>query len=314
MTDARDRPIVVGTRGSALALWQAEYIVSRLRSFHPQREFIIKPIHTGGDRNQRAALAAIGTRGIFVKEIENALLAGEIDLAIHSLKDLPSKVGDGLALAAVSPREDPRDVLVTRHRCSLQGLPANARVGTSSPRRAAQLRALRPDLVIENVRGNVDTRVRKALSAELDGVVLAAAGLHRLGLAGEISEYIDLSVMVPAPGQGIIAIEARADNQETMALAATTDDANSHAAALAERAFVRALGGGCFTPLGAYAVVRNGVLHLVGLLANPSGTTVLRLEIEGDASTPEPIGLALASRLKAAGGDRILAQIGQEVE
>ena len=309
MTDSSIRPIVVGTRGSALALWQAEYVVRRLRARHPDRRFEIKPIRTRGDVVREAALADIGARGVFVKEIQSALLSGEVDLGVHSLKDLPSEPAPGVALAAVSPREDPRDVLVSHHGCTLAELPGGARLGTSSPRRSAQLRAFRPDLVVESIRGNVDTRVRKARGPELDGVVLAAAGLRRLGLADQISEYIAPSVLLPAPGQGIIGVEARADDAECLALAASIDDAATHLAARAERAFVRALGGGCTTPLAAYAQMRADTIHIQGALASPDGRCLLREELVATAADPELAGIELARRLLADGGDVILAEI-----
>jgi len=304
------RPVVIGTRGSALALWQAEHVAGYLRARYQDRQCVIKPIRTRGDVTREVALAEIGARGIFVKEIEAALLAGEVDLGVHSLKDLPSTVPVGLTLAAVSPREDPLDALITRHRCGLSELPPGARLGTSSPRRGAQLLARRPDCVIEGIRGNIDTRVRKALDGSYDGIVLAVAGLRRLGLEDHISEYIPLSVMLPAPGQGVIAVEARADDAEMLALTAGIDDIPTHLAARAERAFVRALGGGCTTPLGAYAAVHEDTIRLQGVVASPDGAVLLREKSLGSAADPEAVGAALARRLWEAGGKQMLEAIG----
>ncbi len=309
MSNLKERPIVVGTRGSALARWQAEYVIQRLRAHHPDRRFVLKPLQTRGDVDRKSSLAEIGTRGIFVKEIQNALLSGEIDLGIHSLKDLPSETHPQLALAAAGPREDPRDALVSHTGLSLAELQPGARVGTGSPRRAAQLRAYRRDLAVENVRGNVDTRVRKALEGGFDGVVLAAAGLHRLGLESHIAEYLSLSIMLPAPCQGIVAVEARAGDGEMLAMAAAADDPSAHLAARAERAFVRALGGGCTTPLGAHAILEGGILRMEGLLATPDGTRLLREKVEGDAAFPERAGEDLAGRILAAGGRELLEEI-----
>ncbi len=304
-----NRPIVIGTRGSALAIWQAEHVVQRLRTAHPDREFVLQRIQTRGDVDLKSPLAEIGSTGVFVKEIESALLSGQIDVGVHSLKDLPSELDPRLELAATGPREDPRDALVSRDGLPLAQLPAGARIGTSSPRRAAQLKALRPDLAVADVRGNVDTRVRKALEGNLDAVVLAAAGLRRLGLEGRVTEYLSPSIMLPAPCQGIMGVEARAGDDDVLALAAAFDDPASRAASRAERAFVRALGGGCTTPLGAQAVIDGSTLRIDGLLATPDGGKMLRETVEGDARFPEKAGEELAGRLLAAGGREILAQI-----
>lgn len=303
MSDSGKRTVVVGTRDSALAMWQAKHIANLLQVRFPARQFAIKTVQTRGDVVQSLALSEIGTRGVFVKEIQDQLLAGEIDLGVHSLKDLPSEDLPGTVLAAVSAREDPRDALITRHRCRLADLPLGARIGTSSPRRAAQLRALRPDLAIDTIRGNVDTRVRKALNQEsFDGVVLAAAGLRRLGLEDAISEYLAVDTVIPAPGQGIVGVEARAGDEEVLAMAAAIDDPSARLAAEAERAFVRAIGGGCYTPLGVHAVIRAGVAHLMGVLASPTGDKVVRDQMAGDPRDAAALGGALAARLLAAGG------------
>jgi len=308
------RSLVIGTRGSALALWQAQLVAQRLSSRYPDRRYPLQIIRTHGDITAQVALAEIGTRGIFVKEIEAALLAGEIDLGVHSLKDLPSTLPFGLTLAAVSERDDPRDALITRHCCPLDRLPLGARIGTSSPRRAAQLLAARPDLAVESIRGNVDTRVRKAQEGAYDGIVLAAAGLRRLGLEGNISQYLPLTSMLPAPGQGVIAIEARADDQEALDLVQGIDDIPTHLAARAEWAFVRAVGGGCSTPLGAYATVQGDTIIMQGLIASPDGKHLVRDTWSGTVSDPEALGRELATRLWAAGGKLILEALNERLD
>lgn len=310
MIDATGKPIVViGTRGSALALWQSEYVMRRLQALHSDHSFVLKRITTGGDLDQKSALAEIGTRGVFVKEIQSALLSGEIDLGIHSLKDLPSELDPRLVLAAFGPREDPRDALVSREMVPLSELPPGARVATGSPRRAVQLKLARPDLVIEDIRGNVDTRVRKVLRGDFDAVVLAAAGLRRLGLESHIAEYLPLSTMLPAPGQGIIAVEARAEEIAVLRIAAAVDDPDAHLAARAERAFVRALGGGCTIPLAAHATAEGGTLRIEGLLASPDGAILVRDRVDGDIAFPEFAGEQLADRIVASSGPELLDQL-----
>jgi hydroxymethylbilane synthase len=314
------RSIVVGTRGSALALWQARRVVDLLQARHPDRSFTLSIVRTRGDAVREVPLAELGARGVFVKEIESLILSGEVDVGVHSLKDLPSELSPGLALAMVTAREDPRDALVSRCNRSLAELPAGARLGTGSPRRAAQLLALRPDLVVEGIRGNVDTRVRKVLEkvletelegegSSLDGVILALAGLRRLGLEDKVAERIPLAAMVPAPGQGIIGVEARSDDEEVLRLTAAIDDVPSHRAARAERAYVRVLGGLCTTPLGAYAVARDDVVEIQGVLASPDGRRVLRAEATGDAADSEAVGAALARKILAMGGAELLAEL-----
>lgn len=303
--------IVIGTRSSALAMWQAEHTKAALEAAFPAKRFILKHVQTRGDLDHRSSLAEIGTRGVFVKEIENALLSGEIDLGVHSLKDLPSDLHPGLTLEAMSAREDPRDVLVSKGKLPLADLPKGGRIGTSSPRRAAQVSLLRPDLRTENIRGNVDTRVRKVMDGDYDATILAAAGLHRLGLVAQIAEYLPLSSMLPAPGQGIVAVETRADDEEIQQVVRAIDDSVAHLAARAERAFVRALGGGCTTPLGAYATIGGGTLEMRGMLATPDGRVLLREAVTGSATAPEHAGELLAERLLAAGGVEILKEIAE---
>lgn len=300
------RALVVGTRASALARIQAEQVLERLRSLCPERSFQVQYIHTSGDHDQQTPLTKIGGQGVFVKEIENALLAGAVDLAVHSLKDMPVVQPDGLVVAAVLPRGEPRDALVSRLGVGLARLPAGAVVGTGSLRRQAQLRAFRPDLRIVGLRGNVDTRLRKARSEEYDAVILAAAGLIRLGRADEITEILSPEIMLPAVGQGVIAVEARADDAETLAVTRALDDPTARAATIAERTFLRELGGGCHVPIAAYAEVLGSNLWLRGLVADAEGRRVARGEQRGPAARPEAIGRALALQLLAQGAATLL--------
>lgn len=291
--------IILGTRGSALARWQTDWVAGQLRTRMPGIEIVIETITTQGDRELDAPLAQIGDKGLFTREIENALGERRIDAAVHSLKDLPTELPDGLILAAICERADARDALVSRLGVGIDALPRGARIGTSSRRRAAQLRAHRPDLSIVNIRGNVDTRLRKATTDEYDAIVLAVAGLKRLGLADHITEYLSLDVMLPAPGQGALAVETRADDADTRALVTLLDHAPTRAATNAERAFLRALGGGCRTPIAAYGEVNGDALHLRGLIANEDGTRVARGEARGDVTETEMLGNDLANKLQS---------------
>ncbi len=282
--------------------------MGRLKALDPKLELEWRGLSTTGDRYKETPFAALGERGIFVKELQRALLAGEVDVAVHSLKDLPSTLPAGLVLAAVPEREDPRDVLVSRRGLRLRDLPAGARLGTSSARRAAFLKALRPDFDVIPLRGNVDTRLRKALTEDYDGIILAAAGLGRLGLAGQVTEYIPPAIMPPAPGQGALAVEARADAAAVLDLLRRIDDPAARAATAAERAFMRVLGGGCTAAVGAYGRIADGRLSLLGAVAAPDGRRVFRDEVSGDLSAAEELGEDLAHRLLAAGAEQVLAE------
>jgi len=295
--------LVIGSRGSQLALWQAKWIAARLADLgHQTRIEIIK---TTGDKITDVPLAKVGTKGLFTKEIEEALLDGRIDLAIHSLKDLPTEVPAGLALAAVPEREDPRDAMVGAR---LMDLPAGAKVGTSSLRRAAQLRVTRPDLVIESVRGNLDTRVRKLDEGQYRAIVLAAAGLTRLGWAHRIAEILSPDVMCPAVGQGALAVETREDG-EARAICAVLDHAATRTAVTAERAVLAALGGGCQVPIGAHAVVAGDVLRLAGVVIAPDGSRTVRKNGQGAVTDAEEIGKRVGQALLADGAREILEQV-----
>jgi len=295
--------LVIGSRGSQLALWQAKWIAARLADFgHETRIEIIK---TTGDKITDVPLAKVGTKGLFTKEIEEALLDERIDLAIHSLKDLPTEVPAGLTLAAVPEREDPRDAMVG---ACLSELPAGAKVGTSSLRRAAQLRVVRPDLVIESVRGNLDTRVRKLDEGQYRAIVLATAGLTRLGWAHRIAEILTPDVMCPAVGQGALAVETRTEGA-ARDICAALDHAVTRAAVTAERAVLAALGGGCQVPIGAYAVVEGEALRLVGVVIAPDGSRAVRKSGQCAVADAEDIGKRVGQALLDSGAHEILEQV-----
>ncbi len=301
----------IGSRGSKLALWQAEWVQARLRALRPEADVRVEIYKTSGDVILDVPLAVIGGKGVFTKELEEALLDGRIDIAVHSLKDLPTTLPAGLAISAITEREDPRDALVLRAHAqvegaSIEGLPRGAVVGTSSLRRQAQLKHLRPDLEIRDLRGNVDTRLRKLDEGQYDAVILASAGLRRLGFAARISAAIPADVMLPAVGQGALGIETRTDDAETNALIALLDDAATRAACAAERAFLRALGGGCQVPIAAHATVSDARIGLVGLVAALDGTRLIRDALEGDANRAEEAGERLAATLRAQGADQLL--------
>jgi hydroxymethylbilane synthase len=292
--------LVIASRGSRLALWQARWVEDRLRALgHDCRVEVIK---TTGDKITSVPLSKVGTKGLFTKEIEEALLAGTADLAVHSLKDLPTELPAGLALAAVPEREDPRDAIAGSR---LNDLPAGARVGTSSLRRAAQLRKLRPDLNIESIRGNIDTRLRKMDEGRYAAIVLAAAGLKRLGWGDRIAEIFSPEVMCSAVGQGALAIETRAGGSPRDAVAAL-DHPPTHVAVNAERAVLAALGGGCLVPIGAYATVEGEHLQLTAVVASPDGSEVVRAESSGASSDAERLGRELGATLLERGARRIL--------
>ena len=303
--------LVIGSRGSKLALTQARFVESELNRLSPSFETRIEIITTSGDV-KREPLSVIGGKGVFTKELEDALLAGRIDLAVHSLKDLPTIIPDGLSIAAICKREDPRDALVlgpTLQRsgnASIAGLPQKAIVGTSSPRRLAQLKYLRNDLIFEDLRGNVDTRLRKLDEGQYDALVLACAGLQRLGLASRISAALSSVEMLPSPGQGALAIETRADDAETIAVAGNADHKFTRLACTAERSFLRSLGGGCQLPIAAYAAVRDKKIRLDGLVADVQGKQIVRDRISGSFAEAEQLGVVLAERLLANGARELL--------
>jgi len=300
--------IRIGTRGSALALWQAEWVTARLQHFWPSLAIELVIIKTSGDTIQDVSLSTIGGKGLFVKEIEEALLAGAIDLAVHSMKDVPGELPAGLVISAVPEREDPRDVLITKHGETLAELPAGTRVGTSSLRRQALLLALNPGLRVEMLRGNVDTRLRKQRDGVVDATVLAAAGLKRLGITLEHSCILDEQQFLPAIGQGALGIETRAE-EEIVSLVQPLHHQATATAVNAERAFLQRMGGSCRTPLAAKGTMKGEALHLQALVASPDGQRVIRGELSGTVSEAEQIGVALAEQLLRRGGKEILTEL-----
>jgi hydroxymethylbilane synthase len=295
--------LAIASRGSQLALWQARWVEAQLAGMGT--ECRIEIIKTTGDKITDAPLAKVGTKGLFTKEIEEALLDGRADLAVHSLKDVPTELPEGLVLAAVPEREDPRDALVGS---TLSALPSGAKVGTSSLRRAAQLRKLRPDLAVESVRGNLDTRLRKLDQGQYHAILLAAAGLKRLGWGDRIAELLPVDIMCPAVGQGALAIETRSSGAGFDACR-DLDHAATHAAVKAERGVLRALGGGCQVPIGAYAKVDGGRLRIMAIVASPDGADFVRGESQGPAGEAERIGRELGEDLLERGARRILEAV-----
>jgi hydroxymethylbilane synthase len=296
------KTLTIGSRGSQLALWQAHHVASRLNQLGATTR--IEVIKTTGDHLQTASLVEAGGKGLFTKEIEEALLAGTIDLAVHSLKDLPTEMPPGLVIAAIPEREDPCDAMVGLR---LSELREGARVGTSSGRRAAQLRALRPDLDLTPVRGNVDTRMRKLKQGQYDAIVLAAAGLLRLGLQQEIAEILSPEQLCPAPGQGALAIQTRAGDAAQV-ICAELNDVSTQQAVTCERAALAALGGGCQLPIGAFARLADDSIELMAIVISPDGRFALKVQMSGARAHPEDLGGRAADDLLRRGADRILAQ------
>jgi len=302
--------LVIGSRGSKLALTQAEIIKTELQAVDTSLNIRIEIIKTSGDIKTEP-LAAIGGKGVFTKELEEALLRRTIDVAVHSLKDLPTIVPDGLSIAAICKREDPRDALVLgrklRRVASIKALPEGTVIGTSSPRRLAQLKHLRSDLIIKELRGNIDTRLRTLDEQNYDALVLACAGLRRLGLEKRINVAIPVGDMLPAVGQGALGLEIRSDDAETSAIVTQLDHKFTRLACAAERSFLRALGGGCQLPIAGHAVVRNKEIRLDGLVAEPSGGSVVRGRLIGNFDEAEALGKQLAEQLWNAGAKDLLA-------
>ena len=302
--------LVIGTRGSQLALWQTNWVKSELERCHPGILVEVKIITTTGDRVQNISLPKLGEqgKGLFTKELEDAILDNRVDLAVHSLKDLPTDFTAGLHIGAICEREDVRDALVARPGIgSFEQLPRGARIGTSSLRRHSQILAARPDLVIEPVRGNVDTRLRKLDEGQYDAIILAAAGLRRLGRADRITQYLDETLVLSAVGQGAIAIEAREEDATTNRLISPLNHEPTRLACQAERAFLKGLGGGCLVPIAALAKLDGRNLTLVGLVARPDGSEIVRATASGPMDSAAAIGLRLAGELLERGADRLLA-------
>lgn len=298
------RTITLGSRPSQLARWQTEHVLDLLQKSWPGLDCRMVTLVTQGDRTLNRPLPEIGGKGVFTAELETALHSGEIDLAVHSLKDLPVESAPGLCIGAVSQRADARDVLISANRRALVTLPLGARVGTSSLRREAQIKAMRPDLTILPLRGNVDTRIRKALQGDYEAIILAAAGVERLGLTEHVTEYLSFDVLLPAPGQGALAIQCRADDVELIALLAPIHHAGTARAVAAERAFLAGLGGGCSAPVAAYAQANATEIALQGLVASTDGQQVIR--VSGNGETPEAVGHSLAQQAIALGAGALL--------
>lgn len=300
--------LIIATRGSRLALWQAEHARARLMAAHPGLAVELKIIKTRGDIILDVPLAKVGGKGLFVKEIEEALLSGAADVAVHSMKDVPMTLPEGLVLGAVPERENPADLFLSARHADLDALPAGATVGTSSLRRQAQTLALRPDLRVVSLRGNVDTRLRKLLDGEVDAILMAAAGMKRLGLTAPYQTELPPAVFLPAVGQGTLGLECRADNTRVLSLLACLEHRPSRIRAEAERALSAGLDGGCQAPIAGYARwLDDASFHLEGMVAALDGSVVIRRSVTGQAADPRQAGLDLAAALRAAGADRLLA-------
>jgi hydroxymethylbilane synthase len=303
--------LIIGTRSSKLALWQAEFVAATLRSRYPELTVELKHIVTKGDKILHVPLAKIGGKGLFTKELENEMLQGHIDLAVHSLKDVPAELPQGLTLAAIMQRATPFDALVCPRYGTLDNLPSGARVGTSSLRRTAQLLHYRPDLTILSLRGNVDTRLRKLDDGEYEAIILAAAGLERLGLSERITQLLPPSLCLPAVGQGALALESRADDTETLQLTAPLNDTATAVAVQTERAFLSRIEGGCQIPVGVYGTLTaDHQLSLEAVIASPDGRQIHRRQVRGSADSGPALGTTLADELLQAGGQAILQELG----
>jgi hydroxymethylbilane synthase len=301
--------IKIGTRASKLALWQANWVQSALNEKFPDQEIELVTIKTKGDKILDVPLAKVGGKGLFVKEIEQALLGGRIDLAVHSMKDMPAEIPDGLCIGAVPQREDPADVLVARDGLAFSKLKRGALIGTSSLRRAAQLQHARPDISIVPLRGNLDTRLKKLQTENLDAVVLAAAGIKRLELTHRITEYLQADIMLPAVGQGALCIEMRQDDPVIGPMLAALDHPDSRAVVLGERAFLKRLGGSCQVPIAGHGEIVTATFALTGLVADVDGSRLIKAALSGPADDTEAIGVQLAEQLIARGADKILEEL-----
>ena len=299
----------LGTRGSQLALWQSRWVQSTITKRWPDTAVELAIIKTQGDKILDVPLAKVGGKGLFVKEIEEALLDGRIDLAVHSMKDMPAEIPEGLVIGGVPQRENPLDALISNHHTLLETLPSNARIGTSSLRRAAQLLHLRPDFTIVPLRGNLDTRLKKLDGEGLDAIVLAAAGLLRLGWAERISTYLQTNQMLPAVGQGALCIETRENDPKTLPIMKALNHEETHTAVIAERAFLKRLEGGCQVPIAGHATLKSGQIVMEGLVAELDGRRVIRTRGEGPASTAAEIGTRLAEDLLSQGANEILERL-----
>ncbi len=296
----------IGTRGSRLALTQANWVADWLKKKHPRMAVEIVPIRTTGDRMQSVSLSAIGGKGVFVKEIEEALLRGEVDIAVHSMKDMPSEIPEDLVIGAVPEREDPRDVFISGDGRKLDEMRPGARIGTGSLRRGLQIRGLVPSVEVVPIRGNLDTRIRKIEREKLDGIVVAAAGLRRMGWESRATQFISVTQMIPAVGQGALAVEVRRADDATGEIISFMNDPATSLAVTAERAFLAMLGGGCQVPVAGHATITGGVLHMDALVGSIDGALVLRDEVEGPVGENIELGKSLGRRILSRGGREIL--------
>ena len=303
------KTIKIGTRGSKLALWQANWVKSALNAGNSSIAVELVPIKTRGDKILDVPLAKVGGKGLFVKEIEDALLNGRIDLAVHSMKDMPSEIPDGLCVGAIPEREIPQDVLISKKGLLLHDLMPGARIGTSSLRRSAQLLHARPDLVILPLRGNIDTRLKKLETENLDAIILAAAGVKRLGLENRITEYMDENVMLPAVGQGALCIEIRQNDPEIEPIITSLNHQETWTVVMGERAFLNRLEGGCQVPIAAHGKIEKNTFTLCGLVASVDGTTVIKETLSGPEDSSESIGVKLADRLLSMGAKTIMENL-----
>lgn len=304
--------LIIGTRGSQLALWQSNWVKSEIERRFPGTTVSLEIIKTKGDKIIDVPLAKVGGKGLFVKEIEDALLEKRVDLAVHSMKDMPAEIPDGLCIGAIPERENPLDVLISKNNLKLQELPERARIGTSSLRRMSQISAIRPDLEIVSLRGNLDTRIKKLESGEFDAIILAAAGVRRLGLSEKITQYLDPDLMLPASGQGALCIETRTDDPKTSDIVKALNHDTTATAVIAERAFLHRLEGGCQVPIAAHARVSGDTISMEGLVSDIRGETVFKSAISGKSSEAAELGKKLAEDLLEKGAKKILDEIYSE--
>ena len=298
--------IIIGTRGSKLALWQTEWVKKEIEKKNPSVNVDIVKIKTIGDKIVDRPLAMVGGKGLFVKEIEHKLIKGEIDLAVHSMKDMPAELPHGLIIGAVPLRENPFDVLISKNMLKLSELPAGAKIGTSSLRRASQIKHARPDIITESIRGNLDTRLKKLSAGEFDAIILAAAGIIRLGMKEKITEYLDEEIMLPAVGQGALCIESRENDQETSLLLKTLNHTETSIIIKGERAFLKRLEGSCHIPVACFGKIQKKNITLTGLIASEDGKKVIKETIQKHINSAEQAGIKLADALLAKGGREIL--------
>ncbi|MBU8848751.1 MAG: hydroxymethylbilane synthase [Desulfobacterales bacterium] len=301
--------IRIGTRGSKLALWQANFIKSEIERLFPDLDVELKIIKTTGDRITDRPLAMVGGKGLFVKEIENALLNSDIDLAVHSMKDMPGKLPEGLVIGAIPKRENPFDVLISKNNCLLADYEKGAKIGTSSLRRASQIKHIRPDVTIESIRGNLDTRIKKLKSGEYDAIVLAAAGLRRLGQEKEITEYLDEAIMLPAVGQGALCIETRENDSDIALIMKTLDHHDTRICVTGERAFLKQIEGSCHIPVACFGKIIGNEVILTAVVASEDGKTLIKEQIVSPMKKVENSGQALADQILEKGGKKILEHL-----